>query len=141
MSPQTRRAAWLIEQAKRKGSAQIDRLDALENTIRDLCADLAVMYGDDLTVSKGCEIAELIFGDGTAQVEFEYRAGYPAKLYGPPENCYPAEDEEITILRAYLHGRWHDAELFSQAVLESWDSQISELAVQNAEDRKHGEFE
>jgi len=140
MSPQTRRAAWLIEQAKRKGSAQIDRLDALENTILVLCADLAVMYGDDLTVSKGCEIAELIFGDGVAQVEFEYRAGYASQTSGPPERCYEGQDEEITILRAYLHGSWHDADLFAPAVLTSWDAQISEIAAQNAEDRKHGEW-
>ena len=140
MPPQSRRHQYLIQQAKQETS-DFGRICVLERTVLDLCADLATRYGDDLTPAKGCEIAELILGDSNAFVEFEYRAGYPAKLYGPPENCYPAEDEEITILRAYVNGMWVDAlDCFSQRILDQWADQISEMAAQNAADRRHGEW-
>jgi hypothetical protein len=32
-----------------------------------------------------------------AQVEFDYTAGVPGRLYGLPENQYPAEPEEFEI--------------------------------------------
>jgi hypothetical protein len=32
----------------------------------------------------------------TLDVDFEFNQGAPAQLYGPPENCYPAEGDEIT---------------------------------------------
>ena len=38
--------------------------------------------------------------DGTEtsyNITFDLTAGYPARLYGPPESCYPAEPPEIEI--------------------------------------------
>jgi hypothetical protein len=33
----------------------------------------------------------------TLDVEFDYRVGCEAKIYGPAEECYPAEDAEIEV--------------------------------------------
>lgn len=139
MSPQSRRHQWLIQRAKQETS-DFGRICALERTVLDLCADLSTLYGDDLTPARGCEVEELILGDSSAWVEFEYRAGYPSQTSGPPERCYEGQDEEITILRAYVNGMWIDADCFSDEVKMAWDSQISERAAQNAADRRHGEW-
>jgi len=32
------------------------------------------------------------------EVHYTFSKGRPAKTYGPPENCYPAEDAEVDIL-------------------------------------------
>lgn len=38
-------------------------------------------------------------------VEYSLTRFYPAKTYGPPEDCYPAEGGEIEELTAYLDGK------------------------------------
>lgn len=38
------------------------------------------------------------------EVEYEVARYYPAKTYGPPEHCSPAEGGEIEELAAYLDG-------------------------------------
>lgn len=35
------------------------------------------------------------------EVEFSYSGGCAAQTYGPPEGCWPAEDPEIEIVKAY----------------------------------------
>lgn len=37
--------------------------------------------------------------EGEATVEFDISWGRPAKLYGAPENCYPADPDEVTDVR------------------------------------------
>jgi hypothetical protein len=38
-------------------------------------------------------------------VEYSLTRFYPARTYGPPEDCYPAEGGEIEELTAYLDGK------------------------------------
>ena len=38
--------------------------------------------------------------DLTAEVNVDFAPGLPAQLYGPPENCYPAEPAEVDVLKA-----------------------------------------
>ena len=140
MTRQTRRPEWLLQQAS-KASSDFGHITALAATVRDLCAQLAELHGDDATPQRGCLIEELPLGDSAAKVEFEYRAGYPSKISGPPENCYEGQDEEISVIQVLVNGTWIDADQFAQPVLDCWVQQISDQAAQNAEDRKHGEFE
>lgn len=39
------------------------------------------------------------------EVEYSVSAYYPAKISGPPEDCYPAEGGEIETLTAYRDGQ------------------------------------
>jgi hypothetical protein len=130
MSPQSRRAEWLIHQTKAETS-DYGRITQLERIVRDLCAELQTLHGDNATPQTGSELLRLPLGDGEALVEFDYRAGRPGKLYGPPEDCYEDEPEEIDILGALVNGTWVDADCFSQEVLDRWEEQISEQAAEN----------
>jgi hypothetical protein len=46
----------------------------------------SVLWVDD----EGCDLE--------VEVYYEYSAGRPARLYGPPEDCYPQEDCEFEII-------------------------------------------
>ena len=46
-----------------------------------------------------------VLDDSETEIEVEvavYGWGRPAQTYGPPENCYPAEDPEAEIIAAWL---------------------------------------
>jgi hypothetical protein len=47
----------------------------------------------DETLGCGCEI------DREIEVEFWVTWGAPAQTYGPPEDCYPAEPDEVDRVR------------------------------------------
>jgi len=36
-------------------------------------------------------------------VEFTFTKGYPANIFGPPENCYPGEPDEFEIESASVY--------------------------------------
>lgn len=44
-----------------------------------------------------------IFGLRVIRVDLNYIPRVPARTYGPPERCYPAEDAEIEILHLWIH--------------------------------------
>ena len=46
----------------------------------------------------------------TLDIDFEFTQGAPAKLYGPPEDCYPAEPNEIDRMDITIHGEDFDPE-------------------------------
>lgn len=46
----------------------------------------------------------------TLDIDFEFNQGAPAKLGGPPEDCYPAEGDEITAMDITIHGEDFDPE-------------------------------
>jgi len=41
--------------------------------------------------------------DEDAVVSFDYYPGDPGRTYGPPENCYPPEPDEIEILSVKIN--------------------------------------
>lgn len=43
-------------------------------------------------------------GDAEFEVEFDASRYVPAKTYGPPENCYPAEGGEVDIISIQVGG-------------------------------------
>ena len=65
-----------------------------------------------------------------AEIELEdvdYSPGCAAKTSGPPENCYPAEDAEITYdINA-------GCEAFNTFLEENFEEEIIELALEAAE--------
>ena len=77
-------------------------------------------------------------------VAYTYTPGTPAKIYGPPENCYPAEEPGIDILSATavetgaevdIDLEEHFEELEENAV--DWDAAGEEdAALARLEDRR-----
>ena len=51
--------------------------------------------------------------------------GRPAKLYGPPESCYPAEDAEIEF-SLFRNGKEVDTALFTAEEMDNLTAQVIE---------------
>lgn len=58
----------------------------------------------------------------------------PAKISGPPENCYPAEGGEVEIDSITLNGKDVDLEDFSPKEIEKMEEQLFEAAQDDADD-------
>lgn len=94
------------------------------NFYREVCQ---TAHGHDLSAcDDGCDIKEfeyLVTGYVSAYV--------PAKTYGPPENCYPAEGGEVEDITVTLSGEDVDLNDFSQ---KDQDRMIEQLAEAAADD-------
>ncbi len=87
---------------------------AHERTIRDLCADLAVLRGEGQTEQIGCDILPMILDGTTVPVEFDQESG-----------------EAIGV---FVGGMWIDAACFSPGTLEFWGEQYRSREPYNARD-------
>ena len=58
----------------------------------------------------------VFYADVELTVNFYASKPVPARLYGPPEDCYPAEGGEIEIDTIYL-GEWEISSLLSPVVI------------------------
>lgn len=47
-------------------------------------------------------ITDLVYPHFTLECHYDYTPGDPGRLSGPPEKCYPPEDEELDITAVYL---------------------------------------
>ncbi|MBK8105977.1 MAG: hypothetical protein IPK42_10550 [Betaproteobacteria bacterium] len=92
--------------------------------IKSLCAELSRLAGIGLQPQRGSHLATLTLGVRDVLVEYDYTPGEPAKLSGPPEDCYEGSDEELTFLNVYVNGQWVDADRFSEKQLEEWDGEL-----------------
>ena len=84
-----------------------------------------------------CEVTYILGGNIELEVEFNYTPSSPAQLYGPPENCYPAEDEEIEIIAVKCNGKEVDTDdigIFSSDAYETLDDCITEFISTNREE-------
>ena len=120
------RPQWLIDanvKAHTEGHAVKWHLVATDHeaTIRALADRVNLAEGWNLNASRGCELRTFVMGDidVTCEVECE-----PASGDGWNE---PREEARFTILRAYLNGRWNDAEdVIPGPVLERWTVSLYE---------------
>ena len=68
------------------------------------------------------------------EIEYDGTPFVPARIYGPPEDCYPAEGGEATINAVYLDGT-EVTELLSDWVLNKINEQLVEyLCSSSAEE-------
>ena len=61
--------------------------------------------------------------------------GRPAKLYGPPESCYPAEHAEIEF-SLFRNGKEVDTALFTREEMDLIELQVIEAYESEMEDRR-----
>ena len=83
--------------------------------------------------------------DREIDVETQYYVGSPGRYYGPPEDCYPAEDCEVDIISATFRDTGEDAgELTDDeydSVKEKADEQAGDAYSAAMEDRDDSDRE
>jgi len=85
---------------------------------------------------------EYYLGDNVLKVLADVTPGKPAQIYGPPENCYPAEDAEVELLDIWLIDETSGNEtqfdpdgVYVKAYKDRYNSledELEELAVEKA---------
>ena len=120
MSPQSRRATYLIARAERAATflpidvSVLSHVANLQRAIRLLCSDLAVLHGDDATPARGCQIEELPLGISRAMVEFIYTA-----------------EDGATIERVLVNGAWVSCDEFDDDTISTWRNLLDSMAAAN----------
>lgn len=114
-------AQWIESQAAARGEP-LGPFALAE--VKTLCAELCRLKGIGLQPQRGSHLATLTLDGHDVLVEYDYTPGEPAKLSGPPEDCYEGSDEELTFLNVYVNGAWIDAGKFSEQQLEEWDGEL-----------------
>lgn len=80
-------------------------------------------------------------GDVEFEVEFNASPYVPAKISGPPENCYPAEGGEVE-LESIMIGEFEVTDVISESVRDKLQIMAEEAAPElEAEARESAEAE
>ena len=76
------------------------------------------------------ETTYILGGNIELEIEFNYIGAVPACIDKLPEDCYPAEDEEIEILSVTCNGKQVDTDdigIFNSGTYETLDNEIEEF--------------
>lgn len=84
-----------------------------------LAQELALLKGYGHTPQRGAHLLWIAWGVGDLLCEVEYEAGQDGQIWVPPENCYPEEPEELTVIQVLINGHWEDpADWFGERQLD-----------------------
>jgi len=96
-------------------------------------AELQRLQGVGLQPQPGSHIATLTLDGYDVKVEYDYSPGTAGRYSGPPEDCYPTEDEEIVFLNVLVNGHMISADLFVESQHEAWAEELRQQ-MQDARD-------
>ena len=106
-----------------------------------IARELATLKGHGHKPQRGCAFSTRFLGDAEVLVEYEYEPGDPGRLSGPPEDCYPPEPAQVTVLQVFINGVWCDPEDFiADAILERWHEEI-EGEIDSAAEGERQDYE
>jgi hypothetical protein len=93
------------------------------------------------TITHRIDLGDL--GEVDLLIEYEYTPGAPGKCYGPPEACYPPEDDEISFISVKLWGEYPTGQFFEKLAqfLEDDDALVQKIVQQEQERDDEGDQE
>ena len=115
----------IIDAAKTEGAGNAYlQVRSLEAAVAQLALIVNRSRAIDAQPQAGAHWIYTHLGDAEVIVEYEYDAGSPGRLSGPPEDCYEADPEEVSILGVFINGSWTDTDDLSPKLLERWEQEI-----------------
>jgi hypothetical protein len=71
-----------------------------------------------------CGKDTVFLGDKELTVKYDYFAGQPARLYGPPEKCCEGIPARVDIIEVLFEGSWISAQFLGREQSAIWEQQI-----------------
>ena len=85
-----------------------------------------------LIAQPGCELVEVILGDGRIWIEVEFTPGEASNVSGPWENAIEGSPDELCVLSALVNGQLIDVDgVFTESQIEKWADEALEQIINN----------
>jgi hypothetical protein len=116
---------------------------SLGAAVRLLAAELNRLRGIGITSPGNRQTLDVSLGDATVILEYFYSPATDGKTWGPPEDCYEGEPEELDLHGVLVNGAWVDCteDNFPADVLEQWSDAVRaeyERQCEAAQESRHG---